>query len=207
MCEIPDSPECEGDGCTPDCINCIINESKLNLNVKNISLTNVKSVKRNFGYNWLTKTELSKYSSKIQNQLNVISNKANITINEIEKNNEMVYDGSKNTASSNLAFSIKLTPTVLNEIKSYNRKEENKGGYGNDSLTCYDATISGTTYKNIYCYSELIDDLVKNHKDLIVGADKRNSSNNKNDANKLGYWTLYPNYTRNKNGLGGPSWK
>lgn len=207
VCEIPDSPECEGDGCTPDCINCIINESKLNLNVKNISLTNVKSVKRNFGYNWLTKTELSKYSSKIQNQLNVISNKANITINEIEKNNEMVYDSSKNTASSNLAFSIKLTPTVLNEIKSYNRKEENKGGYGNDSLTCYDATISGTTYKNIYCYSELIDDLVKNHKDLIVGADKRNSSNNKNDANKLGYWTLYPNYTRNKNGLGGPSWK
>ena len=193
VCEIPDSPECEGDGCTPDCINCIINESKLNLNVKNISLTNVKSVKRNFGYNWLTKTELSKYSSKIQNQ--------------IEKNNEMVYDSSKNTTSSNLAFSIKLTPTVLNEIKSYNRKEENKGGYGNDSLTCYDATISGTTYKNIYCYSELIDDLVKNHKDLIVGADKRNSSNNKNDANKLGYWTLYPNYTQNKNGLGGPSWK
>lgn len=213
-CRPDDCPDCSfdcvGDNCSwkecpdcvPECINCIINEGELNLNVKTISTAKFNSVKRKYGYNWITSSNIAK--------LDLLNKKADKTVKEIEKINEMVYNNEKTAdGSSSLAFSIKLTPEIIKEIKNYNKKEENKGGYTNDSLTCYDYTSDTGTYKNIYCYSDYLDELIKNHKDEITGIDNRldASSDRSNNTTSSKYWQTWDGYTYDKNVIGGPSWK
>ena len=216
-CRPDDCPNCdfvcEGDDCDfeecPDCIfecvNCIFNLDELQLNFKPISPSDVNSADRDYGYNWDINTTLE--------QLTLISDKAEQTIKEIEEVNETIYD--KTGDDSQLAFSIKLTPNIINDLKEYNEENERYGGYANDSLTCYDATINGKTYKNIYCYSEVIDELYSKYESKITVKNRTNSSNRtSSNANANGYWTLWPEWTesaKNENGqyivIGGPSWK
>ena len=110
---------------------------------------------------------------------------------------------------SELAFSIKMKPEVINTIKEYNKNHTNDGGYINDSLTCYDATVNGETYKNIYCYSDLIDELVEKYGDAITATNRieNNETKRKNETDSSGYWTLWSGYVYNESVLGGPSWK
>ena len=119
----------------------------------------------------------------------------------------MVYD--KTGDDSELAFSIKMTPDVINTIKEYNKKHTKDGGYINDSLTCYDATIDGKTYQNIYCYSDLIDELIDKYDDAITANNRleNNESKRKSETGSSGYWTLWSGYVYNESVLGGPSWK
>lgn len=199
-CRFEECPECEF-----ECVNCIFNLDQLQLNFKPISPSDVNSADRDYGYNWDINTTLE--------QLTLISDKAEQTIKEIEEVNETIYD--KTGDDSQLAFSIKLTPNIINDLKEYNEENERYGGYANDSLTCYDATINGKTYKNIYCYSEVIDELYSNYEDQITVKNRTNSSNRtSSNANANGYWTLWPEWTesaKNENGqyivIGGPSWK
>ena len=188
-----------------ECINCIFNFDKLQLNFKPISPSDVNSADRDYGYNWDINTTLE--------QLTLISDKAEQTIKEIEEVNETIYD--KTGDDSQLAFSIKLTPNIISDLKDYNETNERYGGYANDSLTCYDATINGKTYKNIYCYSEVIDELYSKYESKITVKNRTNSLNRtSSNANANGYWTLWPEWTesaKNENGqyivIGGPSWK
>lgn len=199
---------CEGDGCSwkqcPDCIftceNCIFNLDKLNIMAKTITTTNVKAANRNYGYNWVT-------SSKLES-LQLLNQKASKTITEIEEVNEMVYSD-KTTDGSTLGFSIVLTPEIIEKITNYNDKNEENGGYINDSLTCYDATVGGDTYKNIYCYSDLIDELVKENSENITVLPSRINDTAKrgSESQKSGYWTLWSDYTYSESVIGGPSWK
>lgn len=221
-CRPADCPDCEftcdEDGncewtecpdCNFNCVNCLFDLSKLNLNLKVITTTDVTNVNRTYGYNWITSSSLG--------QLNLLTQKANSTIEEIEKINEMIYNSDKDTTdNSSLAFSIKLTSSMINDIKTYNKQEEENGGYINDTLTCYDASVGGNTYKNIYCYSEFIDDLISKYgeeggitvsKNRVNNVDQRESS-----TQSSGYWTLY-NFSGSlgewqEDGIiGGPSWK
>ncbi len=201
--------ECVGDGCEwtpctgPSCDNkcpaCIINLDELNIIHRTISTTNFHSANRSYGYNWITTSNLA--------NLQLLTKKAEKTISEIEEVNEMVYDKTGN--DSELAFSIKMTPEVINTIKEYNKNHTNDGGYINDSLTCYDATIDGQTYKNIYCYSDLIDELVDKYGDAITATNRveNNETKRKNETESSGYWTLWSGYVYNESVLGGPSWK
>lgn len=210
-CRPDDCPNCDficdDDGCEwescPDCDftcpNCIFNLDELQIIFKTISTTNFNSAGREYGYNWIT-------SSSMQ-ALQLLHDKAEITIGEIEEQNEMIFDD-KTGDGSQLAFSVVLKPDVTNAIKRYNDKAEGKGGYLNDSLTCYDATINGKTYKNIYCYSELIDELVEEHSDLVNVKNRLNKNENRADkTGDSGYWTLWDGYIYNESVLGGPSWK
>lgn len=191
--------QCTGDSCEVACNGCIINLDELNIIHKTISTTNFHAANRTFGYNWITTSNLE--------SLKLLNKKAEKTISEIEEVNEMVYD--KTGDDSELAFSIKMTPDVINTIKEYNKKHTKDGGYINDSLTCYDATIDGKTYKNIYCYSDLIDELVDKYDDAITANNRleNNESKRKSETESSGYWTLWSGYVYNESVLGGPSWK
>ena len=192
--------QCTGDSCEEIvCKGCIINLDELNIIHKTISTTNFHAANRTFGYNWITTSNLE--------SLKLLNKKAEKTISEIEEVNEMVYD--KTGDDSELAFSIKMTPDVINTIKEYNKKHTKDGGYINDSLTCYDATIDGKTYKNIYCYSDLIDELVDKYDDAITANNRleNNESKRKSETESSGYWTLWSGYVYNESVLGGPSWK
>ena len=192
--------QCTGDSCEVACNGCIINLDELNIIHKTISTTNFHAANRTFGYNWITTSNLE--------SLKLLNKKAEKTITEIEDVNEMVYDD-KTGDDSELAFSIKMTPDVINTIKEYNKKHTKDGGYINDSLTCYDATIDGKTYKNIYCYSDLIDELVGEYEEVIKAPNRleNNESKRKSETESSGYWTLWSGYVYNESVLGGPSWK
>ncbi len=214
-CRPKDCPNCdfvcEGDGCewkdcpscNISCVNCIFNLDDLNIIVKTITTTDVNAANRTHGYNWITSSSME--------ALQLLTKKASMTISEIEEINEMIYDD-KTTDGSTLGFSIKLTPEIINKITAYNKDNEDNGGYINNSLTCYDATIDGETYKNIYCYSELIDKLVTENSDNVTVLPSRvnDEARRANDTGTSGYWTLWSNYRIDKTSesvIGGPSWK
>ena len=202
---------CEGDSCSwrtcPECkftcANCLFDLGQLQATVKTISATTVQTVNRNYGYNWITSQQLNNMnlSSSIKSQLSLVTDKADATITEIEKYNETIFNSNKIGDSSSLAFSVRLTSDMIDDIKKYNREQEEYGGYANDSLTCSDATVNGNTYKNIYCYSDFIDDMLAKYGNNFTVPDARL---NKNSSS---YWTLWTNYVYNEDVIGGPSWK
>ena len=127
----------------------------------------------------------------------------------------MIYDD-KTTDGSRLGFSIRLTPAIIKKITKYNQDNLNSGGYLNNSLKCYDATINGETYKNMYCYSELIDELVKDaasNKDVniaVLPSRINDEARRASESGNSGYWTLWSNYSIDKTSesvIGGPAWK
>ncbi len=205
VCEGEDCDWIQCPECKIDCTNCIFDLNKLNVNFRTISTTNFNSANRTYGYNWIT-------SSSMQ-ALQLLNKKADATIKEIEDVNESIYDpeGKTSDGSSALALSIKLTPKAIRELKNYNKKHSSDGGYINDSLTCYDAEVNGKTYKNIYCYSEVIDDLVKNY-EVTIPDGKRLDSETARAAsqNQNGYWELWSDkheFIYSESVIGGPSWK
>lgn len=230
QCRPKDCPNCdfvcEGENCNwvdcPNCdfvcVNCIFNLDDLNITVKTITTTDVDAAKRTPGYNWITPDQLNDYtwiSSTTREALQLVSKKASTTISEIESVNEMIYDD-KTTDGSRLGFSIRLTPAIIKKITKYNQDNLNSGGYLNNSLKCYDATINGETYKNMYCYSELIDDLVEyatSNKDVsikVLPSRINDEARRASESGNSGYWTLWSNYSIDKTSesvIGGPAWK
>lgn len=229
-CRSPECPncdfECDEDGCewvdcpecVFDCVNCIFNLDELDINVKPIISTDVNSVDRQPGYNWTTAEDWTNWNiTTSMAPLQLLVDKAEATIDEIETENEMIYD--KTGDDSSLAFSIRLTSDLINELKSINASAEGSGGYANDTLTCYDATLEdGTVVPDIYCYSEVIDELIADYGDDITVYNRTpvGSRSDDNDAaNADGYWTLWstwemPTLQENSGALtviGGPSWK
>lgn len=205
VCEGEDCDWIQCPECKIDCTNCIFDLNKLNVNFRTISTTNFNSANRTYGYNWIT-------SSSMQ-ALQLLNKKADATIKEIEDVNESIYDpeGKTSDGSSTLALSIKLTPKAIRELKNYNEKHSSDGGYINDSLTCYDAEVNGKTYKNIYCYSEVIDDLVKNYEVTIPDGKRLDSATARAASqNQNGYWELWSDkheFIYSESVIGGPSWK
>lgn len=230
QCRPKDCPNCEfvceGENCNwvdcPscdfECVNCIFNLDDLNITVKTITTTDVDAAKRTPGYNWITPDQLNDYtwiSSTTREALQLVSKKASTTISEIESINEMIYDD-KTTDGSRLGFSIRLTPAIIKKITKYNQDNLNSGGYLNNSLKCYEATINGETYKNMYCYSELIDDLVEyatSNKDVsikVLPSRINDEARRASESGNSGYWTLWSNYSIDKTSesvIGGPAWK
>lgn len=205
VCEGEDCDWIQCPECKIECTNCIFDLNKLNVNFRTISTTNFNSANRTYGYNWIT-------SSSMQ-ALQLLNKKADATIKEIEEVNESIYDpeGKTSDGSSALALSIKLTPQAIRELKNYNEKHSSDGGYINDSLTCYDAEVNGKTYKNIYCYSEVIDELVKNYEVTIPDGKRLDSATARAASqNQNGYWELWSDkheFIYSESVIGGPSWK
>lgn len=217
LCKPADCPECVFVGSPLQiirdvkeiCINCIFNYDKPQFNVKPITNTDVVSVDRDYGYNWVVNTSLE--------ELTLLSQKAEQTINEIEESNDLVYNSNKVSDGSGLAFSIKLDSAMISKIKEYNKGAEGKGGYANDSLTCYDAQIGEDTISNLYCYSDLIDILLSMNDsykyfpediyDVRVSESQRSDENNSaNGGSTNGYWKLWTDETLDIENIEGNGW-
>ena len=204
--EIPDCPNCDFTG-SEICLNCIFNWDELQINVKPISPSEVINPSRDYGYNWNVNTEFGR--------LELISQKAEQTINEITEQNDLIYSSTKYTDENGLAFSINLTPSIISYLKEYNAAHEDDGGYANDSLTCEDATFDTTTVKNLFCKSEVIDHLLDNEdfSSQIPNVDE--FEDKRSDVNT--YWTTFPNWEQivgdeltdagQNYVIGGPAWK
>ncbi len=212
VCENPDGTECEWRNCPTcdtECVNCLFNLNKLQLNFKPISTSKFDSAGREYGYNWNVNTNLAK--------LELVKSKADETIKEIEESNTTIYDDTKDEDNKNLSFSITMTPNVTSYIREKNKEidAENTGGggYANDSLTCYDYEDSNKAIqKNVFCYSDFIDDLISNYSNEIYAKNRDDVGNRaKSDTDRtlknLDYWTPWPDYKYDESVIGGPSWK
>lgn len=209
-----DCPDCPIDIVIPpdeDCQNCIIN-----INYRPITTEDLNPNNRDLGDNW-------KYDDKIDTALEL---KAYVTTEEIMEDGETIYD------SDNIVAEFTLDSKMITKIRNYNKEHEDDGGYFNNSLLCYDHTNpnDGKVYKNIYCYSTFIDELIydKNTKKnvtidkRIIGSDAESSDKlrrEKSDTSE--YWTVWSNakwsitteiglayYNQKYEEIGiGPSWK
>lgn len=161
------------------------------LDFRTITPSNIKPNNRELGYNWNTK--------KAKNN-KLVAEKAKNTINEIEARvNVDVDTASDNKINSvnDYTLKVKMTPDMAAKIKEYNRKQEGKGSYNNDTLTCADYTVdkyngnkasctkAGYTFEdnkckapNVFCYSSFIDSLVNG--DFGGEVDAKNRANAKN---------------------------
>lgn len=233
-CEV----ECEPDGCKdPDCPEgecptecdppCVYNNGDTDISYRPITNEDINPNDRELGKNW-------QYDEKsISTALEL---KAYATTKEIEEAGETIYDINFESSSDDNNFAMKVTMNskMINKIREYNDKYENDYGYLNNSLKCYDYTQNGITYKNVYCYSTFIDELLydKNTKDNIKINGNRVIGTNAASTDKLrktktqtsGYWTTWAEanpskwtvttekglsyYKTNYKDIGiGPSWK
>lgn len=206
VCEGEDCEWVECPNCDFECINCIFNFDELQIIFKPISPSNVTSADREYGYNWDVNTTLA--------ALQLLRDKATVTISEIEEENETIFDKTEGEDAA-LDFSIRMTADVINSLKAYNDEVEDIGGYANDSLTCYSAEIDGKEYANIFCYSDVIDELIDEYPNQITVSNRTPATGRTDsNANSNNYWELWSDWTepaRDINGqysvIGGPSWK
>lgn len=131
-----DEDECPD--CKITCVGCLWNNGDTTVAYKQISLTNMfpNQDTKNNGYNWNTTDSID------------INDKAENTIKDIEKNAEKTYDKTP-------MYSYTLTPTVMGQIRQYNKDANGacdsgscdtgkfwhsysvkSGGYSNDTLRC-----------------------------------------------------------------------
>lgn len=196
-CDPNVDPDCPG-----ECPTCLFTSGKLQLNFKTISLTNFGSANRKYGYNWVTGIDYSNLSKSLQSQLKLLTEKAQLTIEEINEFNEMIYDAdeaTKTTEGSEFAFGIVMDPGTIRKVREYNARVEENGGYANDSLNCQTLkTDDGAEYS--VCYSELINELIADGN--VIVKDYRNDPKR--------YWESFEKYSSLKTGtdvIGGPAWK
>ena len=195
-------PECDVDGSIDwdleDCVTCLV-DGKLNLLFRPFS--NNKGDKDNnsfnpndrpLGYNW-------NYKYADSNTVyGFIGGKANETLFEGDK---AIYKIGSEVYKKDPVLTVELTPAVANAIRNYNDKHSN---YANDTLTCFDYTEGGKTYKNIFCYSDQLTEWKEQYPDNFIFDEARNGKDNSKK-----YWEPY---TKNideitEYSIGGPAWK
>ena len=211
------------DGCTP-CPDCppeiIVNPDPTDVDYRPITPDDINPNDREPGVNW-------KYD---ENSITTgLELKAYTTTTEIVSDSESIYEN--NSGSNNdFKMTITLNARTLNKIREYSQNHQDTGGYATNTLKCYDHIgIDGETYKNIYCYSTFIDELIYNDpnsvevENRIIGTDAESTHNLRkgNQTQTSGYWTPWDEaswtittaysvnyYKTNYKEIGiGPSWK
>lgn len=224
------NPGCPENNCPVECVNCVYTNNSPNVNYRPITPGDINPNDKDLGVNW--KWDENGISTGLEL-------KAFVTSTEIEEAGEKIYDidyeDTTQSVDTDFAMKITLDTNMVNKIKSYNDRYEGNDGYSNNSLKCYDHINSndGKTYKNIYCYSTFIDELLydgrtKEKVDIvgnrIIGTDESSSDTlRKTQTQQSGYWTTWSEatpqwnittsngmsyYKQNYQEIGiGPSWK
>lgn len=213
--------DCSGDKCewnncptcNSDCVNCLYDESKLKLNFRQVSSNDINPNDRELGYNW----NIGSPTYFVNTEFNYTNLKAWTTVTEIEKNGEQ--------AEQTPILTVDMTPELAQELRKYNKNKS----YSNDTMECYDIDKDSKTYKNLACYSTVLDDLKSKYNNQINFINTRTATGKRNTqtVSDSGYWTLFTSsnqirvgtndkgkyYTTttfnfdDPNHIGGPSWK
>ena len=109
--------------------------------------------------------------------------------------------------SDDVVLSVKLTQTMIRDIKNYNDKYDNNGGYASNSLKCYDyKDKNNIVYENIYCYSTFVDEMAEKYsdnfkftKDRISSEDVRKNVSNQCENGANCYWTTWTDALNDSN--------
>ena len=180
---------------------------ELLLTFRSITPAGVNINNRQMGYNWDTANASNVLvARKALNTISEIEARANVSdaenLSEDEIKDIKGYD-----------FKIKLTPNVATWVRKYNKDHSTDGSYNNDTMTCYDYTITGTSYSgnkdaceengytwkdnkcimsNVFCYSSFIDELIDNNNGAVASdiVEKRNNAINSAHSNYLVYKNL-----------------
>ncbi len=203
VCEWEKPPLCKDPndkGCCPECSFTVEN---LAYYFRTISNKEIKPSEKPLGFNW-------NYEYNVEDtKFSFVTGKAKETVkgskDGIESVGDAIYD--KETP----ILTIELTPDMAKKVRDYNKSSEKDGGYSNNSITCYDYTSGGKTYKNIFCYSDFLDELKTTYSNN-VSFDKtrlQSESQRKTNTTQNGYWNTYIQGMPvvSETTVGGPSWK
>ena len=185
-----ENPDCPDNDCPVDCDDCVYTNSNTDVNYRPITPDDLNPNDRELGKNW----EFNDKNIKTGLEL-----KAYATTKEIEDLGETIYDINFENPGVDEEFAMKVTmdSAMISKIRAYNDKYEDTYGYLNNSLKCYDYKNSadGKTYKNIFCYSELLDELLTDSdtKDNIkITVDRPTSEAERKNYNPTnGYFTTW----------------
>ncbi|MBQ6841436.1 MAG: hypothetical protein IJO63_04915 [Bacilli bacterium] len=169
--------------CVMDTGNWNNEEIKAGVEFKPITPEIVNPNDREMGYNWY-------WDPTIANPINVlVAEKAGNTITEIKKRAELndvesltPDDQAELQMVEEYKVKVKLTPEMANYIRNYNDTNEDKGGYSNDTLECFDYPVTqyraqdtcekagyywdetnGCQMKKVFCFSKFMSDLETNY--------------------------------------------
>ena len=139
---------CKGD-CEVYCESCLYDGYKLKANYRQITNEDVNPTDRELGKNWA-------FDGSIDSAIEL---KAYVTTKEIEDTNNSIFDidFSKENTSGDFAMQVKMNMQTMAWIRSYN---DRFNGYVDGDLDCYDLEANGKTYKNIFCYSGFLDEIL-----------------------------------------------
>jgi len=191
------NPDCPDGNCPVECKNCIYNNNNSNINYRPITPGDLNPNDRDLGKNW-------QHDNSISTALEM---KAYVTTEEIEENGENIYDINYESTDINddFAMEVVMDSKMISKIRAYNEQHEDDGGYLNNSLKCYDHENSedGKTYKNIYCYSTFIDELLtdndtKDNIKITGGTRYLTEAERKAKSQWSGYWTTWSEANLNK---------
>ncbi len=197
-CYVEDE-RCTSGQCPITCPTCIYNDG-LNVESRPITPDNLNPSDRDLGANWNSGVDPDDPKKDVyivtSRQL-----KAYATTIEIMDNGNEIYDVDFND-SDGFAMEFTMDSGMISRIKRYNNEQVENGGYANNTLMCYDYQFNGKTYKNIFCYSTFLDDLLADNKtnSKIKIKGNRIMSENERKVNSAtsGYWTTWDKATANK---------
>lgn len=186
--------ECEDGHCIVKCDRCIFSNGEVNFAYRPITTKDINPNNRELGANWNYDENNIKTTTEL---------KAYATTNDILTKGEKVYESD----SDDVVLSVKLTQTMIRDIKNYNDKYDNNGGYASNSLKCYDyKDKNNIVYENIYCYSTFVDEMAEKYsdnfkftKDRISSEDVRKNVSNQCENGANCYWTTWTDALNDSN--------
>lgn len=186
--------ECEDGHCIVKCDRCIFSNGEVNFSYRPITTKDINPNNRELGANWNYDENNIKTTTEL---------KAYATTNDILTKGEKVYESD----SDDVVLSVKLTQTMIRDIKNYNDKYDNNGGYASNSLKCYDyKDKNNIVYENIYCYSTFVDEMAEKYsdnfkftKDRISSEDVRKNVSNQCENGANCYWTTWTDALNDSN--------
>ncbi len=207
------NPDCPANNCPVICDKCLFTNGDINVNARPVTPGDINPNDRNLGVNWSSPATDGGTSGSggAGNNVNIstaLELKAYATTTEIQNDGEDIYDITFDSLveDSNDDFSmiVYMDSNVINFIKTYNTNNAGNGGFANSTLKCYDHVYNGQTYKNVYCYSTFIDELVdkfgvaNNGNDAKVkfgGSGRPRTEAERNRTQDSGYWTTWSEVT------------
>ena len=175
--------------CLVYCESCLYDGYKLKANYRQITNEDVNPTNRELGKNWA-------FDEVIDSAIEL---KAKVTTEEIQNNNNTIFDidFSKTNTNEEFAMQVKMDMQTMAWIRSYN---DRFNGYVDGDLDCYDLEANGKTYKNIYCYSGFIDEILESEvKDSVKIVGPVRPTGNARKTNSNNYFTSWIKAGSNNN--------